>query len=132
MLLDQVTEGRYPQVELDEDYTISIVDDGVGYPIKRYSGGEEDLINLCLRIAISQIIAEQMSGSGSGLIALDEVFGSQDRERRERLIRAMHSLTPFFRQILFITHVEDLQERVPNLLQVSENQDRTASAQWLN
>jgi exonuclease SbcC len=132
MLLDQVTEGRYPQVELDEDYTISIVDDGVGYPIKRYSGGEEDLINLCLRIAISQIIAEQMSGSGSGLIALDEVFGSQDRERRERLIRAMLSLTPFFRQILFITHVEDLQERVPNLLQVSENQDRTASAQWLN
>jgi exonuclease SbcC len=132
ILLDQITEGRYPRVELDEDYTISIVDDGVSYPIKRYSGGEEDLINLCLRIAISQIIAEQISGAGSGLIALDEVFGSQDRERRERLIRAMHNLTPFFRQILFITHIEDLQERVPNLLHVSENHDRAAIAQWLS
>jgi DNA repair protein SbcC/Rad50 len=132
LLLDQVTEGRYSQIELDEDYTISIIDDGVSHPIKRYSGGEEDLINLCLRIAISQIIVEQISGSGSGLIALDEVFGSQDRERRERLIRAMQSLTPFFRQILFITHVEDLQERVPNVLHVSENSDRNAVATWLN
>lgn len=131
-LLDQVTEGRYSRIELDEDYGISIVDDGVSHPIRRYSGGEEDLTNLCLRIAISQIIAEQMGGSGSGLIALDEVFGSQDRERRERLIRALQNLTPTFRQIMFITHVEDLQERVPNVLHITEDSDHLAVANWLN
>jgi DNA repair protein SbcC/Rad50 len=132
VLLDQVTEGRYSQIELDEDYAISIIDDGTSYPIQRFSGGEEDLTNLCLRVAISQVIAEQISGEGSGIIALDEVFGSQDRERRERLIRALQNLTPTFRQILFITHIEDLQERVPNILHVWEDVDHSAVVQWLN
>ena len=58
-LFNEITDGRYPSVELDEDYELSILDGDKAFKLKRFSGGEEDLANLCLRIAMSQVIAER-------------------------------------------------------------------------
>ena len=43
------------------------------------SGGEEDVANLALRLAISQMIAER-AGQPLSLLVLDEIFGSLDED----------------------------------------------------
>ena len=45
-----------------------------------FSGGEQDLAALCLRLALSRTLAGQR-GVETGFIILDEVVGSQDHER---------------------------------------------------
>jgi len=57
-LLSLVSDGRYSVVELDEDYNIFIYDGNEKFKIQRFSGGEQDMFNLCLRIAISQIVTD--------------------------------------------------------------------------
>jgi exonuclease SbcC len=131
MLFDQVTDGRYPRIVLDEDYNISIQDGSGAYPIRRFSGGEEDLANLCLRLAISQVVAHRAGGDTSSLVVLDEIFGSQDAERRERILQALVRLQETFQQIVLITHMEDIHDRVPNVLRITEDAAHDAQTQWL-
>lgn len=131
MLFDQVTDGRYPRIVLDEDYNISIQDGSGAYPIRRFSGGEEDLANLCLRLAISQVVAHCAGSDTSSLVVLDEIFGSQDAERRERILQALVRLQETFQQIVLITHMEDIHDRVPNVLRITENATCEAQASWL-
>src|SRR5207244_2277116 len=55
--LADLTDGRYDELELTEDYTLTILEGGVPKPV--ISGGEEDIASLVLRLAISQMIAER-------------------------------------------------------------------------
>ena len=71
--------GRYTELELDEDYRPRWSTTAI--PRRVISGGEEDVANLALRLAISQMIAER-AGQPLSLLVLDEVFGSLDEERR--------------------------------------------------
>ena len=77
--LRDLTHGRYTELELDEDYGTTLLDDGD--PKAVISGGEEDIANLALRLAISQMIAER-AGQPLSLLVLDEIFGSLDEDRR--------------------------------------------------
>ena len=80
--LSDLTDGRYGELELDDNYDIKVLEDGVPKPV--ISGGEEDLANLVLRLAISQMIAER-AGQPFALLVLDEIFGSlDDLASRER------------------------------------------------
>jgi len=131
-LLEQVTGGRYPRVVFDEFFNISVEDNGVTYPLNRFSGGEEDLANLCLRLAISQVVSHRHSGSGSSLVVLDEVFASQDAERRESILQALLRLQEIFQQVVLISHMDDIHDRVQNVLRVTESATREGEAEWMN
>ncbi|MFH1700611.1 MAG: SMC family ATPase, partial [Candidatus Zixiibacteriota bacterium] len=74
-LFDEMTDGRYQQVELDEDYNLCLFDRDESFQIERFSGGEIDLANLCFRLAISIEMAET-AGIDQSFIILDEIFGS--------------------------------------------------------
>lgn len=120
-LFRQITKGKYPSMDLDDNYELKIEDNGEEFGIDRFSGGESDLANLCLRIAISQELSERAGGASSGFIALDEVFGSQDSERKGEIMKALAELSNQFRQILLITHVEDVRESLPYVLNVKDD-----------
>ncbi|MCQ4575329.1 MAG: SMC family ATPase [Candidatus Brocadiales bacterium] len=120
-LFNEVTEGRYPAMELDENYEVSILDGNQAYRLKRFSGGEEDLANLCLRIAMSQVIAERSGGAEINFIALDEIFGSQDEKRKQSILNSINRLSSQFRQIFLITHIEDIKEMFYRVLRIEEN-----------
>jgi len=124
-LFVELCENRYEDLELDEDYEIYIYDQGEKFPIDRFSGGETDLANLCLRIAISLLISES-SQVGFSFIILDEIFGSQDTLRKENILNALARLKNRFRQIFLITHIEDIKDSVENLVYVTENEDGTS------
>ncbi len=117
-LMADMTNNKYSLVELDEKYNLRVMDGGEFFEIDRFSGGEKDLANLCLRLAISLALTEA-AGLERSFVMLDEVFGSQDVERRDLIINALGSLKNRFPQILLITHIEDLRDRVETLVEVS-------------
>jgi exonuclease SbcC len=117
-----LTDGRYQEIELDEEYNLMIYDNGIPYNIQRYSGGEEDLANLCLRLAISETITEQAAGLFN-LIILDEIFGSQDMIRQKNIMKSLNGLSSKFKQILLITHVDNVKDHVDNIINVNETEN---------
>jgi len=117
-----LTDGKYPEMDLDDQYNIYIYDDGEKYPIQRFSGGEIDLANLCLRLAISDVITERAEGLFHFII-LDEIFGSQDRLRQQNIMQELYNLSSTFKQIFLITHVEDVKHFMQHILQVEEIDD---------
>jgi exonuclease SbcC len=124
-LLSELTENKYQDMELDENYDIYISEQGEKFPLERFSGGEKDLANLCLRLAISFMISES-SAVGFSFIILDEIFGSQDISRKENIMNLLAKLKGRFRQIFLITHIEDVKDSVENLLYVVENENGTS------
>jgi exonuclease SbcC len=125
-LFEELTDGKYPGMELDPDYEISIFDRGEKYALSRFSGGEADLANLCLRLAISKVIAER-AGSALNFLILDEIFGSQDQGRKRNIMEAFGQLSKQFSQILLITHIEDVKDLVGEAIVVQENEDGSSS-----
>ena len=127
-LLQITTNGRYASLELDSDYNIMLLDRGASFPLQRFSGGEQDLANLCLRIAISQVIAQRKGKPPVQFIVLDEIFGSQDTGRQQQILFALQKLQSQFRQIFIISHIEAIKDVLPVLIQVSmtsENHSKT-------
>lgn len=119
-LVKLMTKGKYVSLELDENYTPYLYDLSERYDLKRFSGGEQDLVNLCLRIAVSDIVAERAGGRRINFLILDEIFASQDEDRRRQILNTLQELTSQFRQIFLITYVEDLKEMMPIVYQVKE------------
>lgn len=113
--LADLTDGRYSAVELEEDFTPIVVEDGEAKRV--ISGGEEDILNLCMRISLSHMLAER-AGQHFSLLILDEVFGSLDEGRRSNVISLLEKLRGRFEQIIIITHLEDVKDGVQHLIQV--------------
>ncbi len=113
--LRDLTYGRYTDLELDEDYCATLMEDGDPKPV--ISGGEEDIANLALRLAISQMIAER-AGQPLSLLVLDEIFGSLDEERRVAVIDLLRALADRFPQVILITHVESVREGFDRVVRV--------------
>jgi DNA repair exonuclease SbcCD ATPase subunit len=107
-LLRQITEAAYPRVRLTEDYFLEIAEGRDFYLSKRFSGGEQDLAALCLRLALARTLAEQR-GTEQSFVILDEVFGSQDVGRRRMLMEQLIELSRGeFQQIFVISHTDDI------------------------
>jgi exonuclease SbcC len=113
--LRDLTNARYTDLELDEDYSATLLDDGD--PKAVISGGEEDVANLALRLAISQMIADR-AGQPLSLLIFDEIFGSLDDERRSAVIDLLRSLADRFPQVILITHIDSLSEGFDRVVRV--------------
>ncbi|MGH7509210.1 MAG: AAA family ATPase [Gemmatimonadales bacterium] len=113
--LRDLTNGRYTDLELDEDYSATLLDDGD--PKSVISGGEEDVANLALRLAISQMIAER-AGQPLSLLILDEIFGSLDEDRRSAVVELLRSLADRFPQVILITHIDSVREGFDRVVRV--------------
>jgi exonuclease SbcC len=119
--LDVLTDGRYAELEIDDDYNVIMLEAGIPKPV--ISGGEEDLLNLVLRLAISQMIADR-SGQTFALLILDEIFGSLDVDRRLRVVGLLRRLLSRFEQIIVLTHIEDTRDDMDHKINIALD-DRT-------
>jgi exonuclease SbcC len=122
--LDGLTDGRYSSLEFDEEYRVLVMDEGLPKPV--ISGGEEDLCNLVLRLAISQMIAER-AGQAFSLLILDEVFGSLDETRRANVVELLRNLHDRFEQVIVITHIEQVRDGLDRVLLVRFDEARGCS-----
>ncbi|HEY7026845.1 MAG TPA: SMC family ATPase [Gemmatimonadales bacterium] len=120
--LRDLTNGRYTEMELDEDYMATLLDGGEAKPV--ISGGEEDIANLALRLAISQMIADR-AGQPLSILFLDEILGSLDEERRLAVIELLRSLADRFPQVILITHIEPMRDAgFDRIIRVEYDADR--------
>ena len=113
-----ITKGKYQHIEVSNDFDFFIYDEGKKYPIERFSGGEVDLANLVLRIAISKTLAELSGTRSVGFLAFDEVFGSQDEQRRLEILEAFHTIKEQYRQIFLISHEIEIKEMFESVVEV--------------
>jgi DNA repair exonuclease SbcCD ATPase subunit len=117
-VLSEITDGRYDTVLIDDGFDLLVHDLGGDYPVSRFSGGEQDDVAIALRIALSRYIAGMHELHDSTFLIFDEIFGSQDEERRGNLFRALRTLEPHFPQIFLISHVAEVQGEFGNTLLV--------------
>ena len=117
-MYSQITKGKYQHIEVSNNFDFFIYDDGKKYPIERFSGGEVDLANLVLRIAISKTLTELSGASSIGFLAFDEVFGSQDEVRRMEILEAFHTIKEQYRQIFLISHEMEIKEMFERIVEL--------------
>ena len=123
-LLKTITDARYTELELDDKYRIQVLEDGVPKPV--ISGGEEDVANLVLRLAISQMIADR-AGQSFSLLILDEVFGSLDDVRRANVVSLLRGLEDRFDQVIVITHIDAVRDGLDRVIQVTVDEESGAA-----
>lgn len=110
-------ELRSSKGTVRETLDIQIRDEAGERPYDNFSGGEQFRVNFAIRLALSQILA-QRSGAKLQTLVIDEGFGSQDPNGRQRLIEAINTIQNDFERILVITHIEELQQAFPNQIEV--------------
>ena len=122
--LTELTDARYTELELDDKYRLLVLEEGIPKPV--ISGGEEDVANLVLRLAISQMIADR-AGQAFSLLVLDEVFGSLDDVRRQNVLSLLRGLNDRFEQVIVITHIEGVRDGLDRVIAVGFD-ERTGAA----
>jgi DNA repair protein SbcC/Rad50 len=130
-IISEITGGRYEQVLLDEDFNLLVRDIDNDYAIDRFSGGEQDDIAVALRIALSRYLAELHQVHESTLLIFDEIFGSQDEERRSNLLTALRTQESRFPQIILISHISEMQGEFTNTLMVEMGTDLSSTIREL-
>ena len=125
-IISEITSGRYEQVLLDEDFNLLVRDIDNDYSIERFSGGEQDDIAVALRIALSRYLAELHNVHESTILIFDEIFGSQDEERRNNLLTTLRTQESRFPQIVLISHIQEMQGEFANTLMVEMGTDRSS------
>jgi exonuclease SbcC len=84
-----------------------------------FSGGEAFRVNFAIRLALSEVLA-QRAGARLQTLVIDEGFGSQDAQGRQRLIEAINLVRNDFAIILVITHIDELKDAFPNRIEVEK------------
>lgn len=98
-----------------------LISDGSGSrDYETYSGGEAFRINFAIRLALSRVLAHR-AGAKLQTLVIDEGFGNQDAQGRQRLIEAINAVRPDFQKILIITHLEELKDYFSNRIEVTKS-----------
>ena len=97
-----------------------LISDGSGTrDYETYSGGEAFRINFAIRLALSRVLARR-AGARLQTLVIDEGFGNQDAQGRQRLIEAINTVRPDFQKILIITHLEELKDYFSNRIEITK------------
>jgi DNA repair protein SbcC/Rad50 len=97
-----------------------IISDAAGMrEYELFSGGEAFRVNFAIRLALSRYLA-QRAGARLQTLVIDEGFGSQDSDGRQRLLQAINLVQHDFKKVLIITHLEELKEAFPARIEVEK------------
>ena len=98
-LVRNFTDNDFQDVIIDRDFSISVTkSNGQVLPVNALSGGEESVVAIALRLAISLFL----NGNSNGLIVMDEVLVSQSKNREQNILDTIASLNNS--QIILIAH----------------------------
>jgi len=105
-----------------ETLDIKIADELGTRNYEMYSGGEAFRIDLALRIALSMLLVRR-AGASLPVLVIDEGFGTQDSSARDKLVEAISSIQDDFEKLFVITHLEEMKDRFPVLINVTKTAD---------
>ncbi|HSN75227.1 MAG TPA: SMC family ATPase [Anaerolineae bacterium] len=108
--------------EVRETLDIILSDELGSRDYSLFSGGEAFRANFAIRIALSKLLARR-AGAALQTLIVDEGFGTQDTQGRERLVQAITSIQHDFERILVITHIDELKDLFPARIEVEKTAD---------
>lgn len=123
-ILGTMSSSRFLAVKIDDDYTVTVNDQGKFVSLADLSGGEVDLVALSLRLALSQVVSERHGAGGAGFLVLDECFASQDRERRQSILDGLRNMRDVYSQIFIVSHVENIEDSADMVIAVDTDASR--------
>lgn len=119
-----VTQAVYKdknREDLKETLDIQISDTSGTRDYEMFSGGEAFRVNFAIRLALSKVLA-QRAGARLQTLVIDEGFGSQDTQGRQRLVEAINLVRSDFAKILVITHIDELKDAFPTRIEVEKTE----------
>lgn len=117
-----ITQADYKSKKReDKKETLDImINDSAGTrSYELFSGGEAFRVNFAIRLALARVLA-QRAGARLQTLVIDEGFGSQDSQGKQRLIEAINMVRHDFAKILVITHLEELKDAFPARIEVEK------------
>lgn len=128
-LLSRMTNGRMnlrfdtqretKAGEVREALEIGISDELGTRPYENYSGGEQFRVNFAIRIGLSKLLARR-AGAQLQTLVIDEGFGTQDADGRQRLVEAINTVRDDFARVVVITHIGALRDAFPVRIEVAK------------
>lgn len=89
------------------------------------SGGETFVVSLALALGLADVITDEAGGADLDTLFVDEGFGSLDSETLEDVMDTLDTLRDGGRVVGVVSHVPELQTRIPTQLRV--HRGRTGS-----
>ncbi|ABS22038.1 AAA family ATPase [Bacillus cytotoxicus] len=99
--------------------------------VKTLSGGEKFNASLCLALAMSDVIQAYEGGISIETMFIDEGFGSLDEESLTKAVDALIDLQKSGRFIGVISHVQELKNAMPAVLEVTKQKDGCSQAKFM-
>jgi exonuclease SbcC len=124
MRLHFETQAKYKdekRKDLRETLEIQVSDGAGERDYELFSGGEAFRVNFAIRLALSEVLA-QRKGARLQMLVIDEGFGSQDAQGRQRLIQSINAVRNDFEKILVITHLDELKDAFPTRIEVEKTE----------
>ncbi|WP_258029216.1 AAA family ATPase, partial [Staphylococcus aureus] len=95
--------------------------------ISSLSGGETFQSSLALALGLSEIVQQQSGGISLESIFIDEGFGTLDQETLETALDTLLNLKSTGRMVGIISHVSELKNRIPLVLEVKSDQYQSST-----
>ena len=86
-----------------------------------YSGGEKFRIDFACHIGMAKFLTKR-AGASIDFLIIDEGLGSQDDFAKQKFIESINALKGLFKQIMVITHIQDLQNAFDKRVLVEKDQ----------
>lgn len=100
---------------------IVVSDGNTSRMYETYSGGEKFRIDFACHIGMAKFLTKR-AGASIDFLIIDEGLGSQDDFSKQKFIESIMSLNGLFKQIMVVTHIQDLQNVFDNRILVQKNQ----------
>ena len=107
----------------NEFEVIDYLNNGAQRSVKTLSGGQGFQASLCLALALAESV-QSLNKNDKNFFFIDEGFGTQDAESISIVFETLQSLQKENRIVGIISHVAELQERIPRSISVTKNDER--------
>ncbi len=95
--------------------------------ISSLSGGETFQASLTLALALNEALQQESGGISLDTMLIDEGFGTLDPETLDMAINTLIELQTSGKMVGIISHVEELKERMENILEVKAVNERSTA-----
>ena len=130
--LNKISQGRYAlfrskdinDARKEQGLSLEVLDSFTGQrrSVSTLSGGESFFTSLSLALGLSDVLEAYAGGLHLDTILVDEGFGSLDPETLDSAINTLTELQAGGRLVGIISHVADLEERIPTRLEIIRGQ----------
>ena len=107
----------------NEFEVIDYLNNGFSRSVKTLSGGQGFQASLCLALALAESV-QSLNKNDKNFFFIDEGFGTQDPESISVVFETLQSLYKENRIVGIISHVGELQERIPRSVNVVKDEEK--------